>query len=369
MKPNPNDTKRWQEAFGAAPDAYVDDMRHTLAHVEEAEPMKKRTIQTVVLAFALVLLLASVGLAVAHNQGLLDFIGRNNTLPENIEEMLQKDIDQQGGALPGITATVREAVTDGVQLYVLVEYAANDPDDVILVGSDSDPDADTWPLNSRSPYWADIRPEQRRIVLGGVAYSEELYAISAYDWSYLDTGSVLVTYQTQLDSLENIDELIRLTLQPVVFEQAADGGWAELGRGEISMAIRRTTLPIRRIEAETPLDLGHGYTLVSLEITSTELATYLSYHYTCPTDDNGEVIADNLYLEIAEANGDPLKTLRDLDAELWKMDPSIMSSAYIGRVTSGAAGSLPDNIMIRAKDYDTDAVVWETIIPLHSHES
>lgn len=114
--------KQWQRAYEPIPEALSARVSSTLDHLEE-QKVKKTGIRFILIT-ALVLL-ALIGTAIALTRfGTLDFLQANydETMNPQAADLVQTTLtDQPTVQLGDVTATLREAVTDGMVGYLVVE--------------------------------------------------------------------------------------------------------------------------------------------------------------------------------------------------------------------------------------------------------
>ena len=157
-----NDLKN---AFGEADGSFKNNVYHTLTELnklEERKPMKRKSLLLVTAICALCILAAGTALAISNTWGILDFIGGSSVGVEVLPEaagIIQTEIPQEGGiVLTDVpheggeselgTFSVREAIFDGLNLYIVVEVKPARPN-YLLLGSDTmldDPISGMGPL-------------------------------------------------------------------------------------------------------------------------------------------------------------------------------------------------------------------------------
>lgn len=129
-------------SFGPTPDIFRESVKHTLAHIEEEQPVKRFTLRTVALAIVLIILMAGIALAISTSNGIFSFLEKSTPLPTEAKEALQTEFTQEGGDLPHVTFRVRDAISDGKTLFIAVECKTKNPDDVVVTMMDYVPNSD-----------------------------------------------------------------------------------------------------------------------------------------------------------------------------------------------------------------------------------
>lgn len=148
---NINDLKN---ALGEADDGFKNNVYQTLVELkkrEERKPVRKMSLRIVAIVTVLCLLATGTALAMTNTWGILDFLnGRRidvEVLPD-ATEIVQTDLPQEGGENKLAVFSVREAVFDGQNVYIIVEAKAKNPE-YLLLGLDanlSDPVGNMGPL-------------------------------------------------------------------------------------------------------------------------------------------------------------------------------------------------------------------------------
>ena len=104
---------------------------------KEEEPVKKKISIGMIVVFA-TLAIAAVALAIASQNGMLDFLGRydNVDIPENADAYITQGMSSWSGE--SVTLTLRESYFDGHTIRVVADVAPNNPE-TALVPDDNDP--------------------------------------------------------------------------------------------------------------------------------------------------------------------------------------------------------------------------------------
>lgn len=137
-----------ERVFGPTPEIVKRRLRHTLHHVEEEPPMKKRSIP--ILVFVLLLVLAGIAYA-AVTGGLRSYyenrFNYGDRLPEDVEQRIQTDIPQSGDGNPLAQVTVTDAAwlgkgldinaPDSETLDIHINATVKDPDTYEMVDGPS----------------------------------------------------------------------------------------------------------------------------------------------------------------------------------------------------------------------------------------
>jgi hypothetical protein len=161
-------------AFGRADDGFVDNVYNTLAYLQKKKSRKpaKITFYRIAAVIAIFCTL-SVGtaLALTNTWGILDFLSGRQTdvkvLPE-ASAIVQKEVPQVGTQTDFASFTVREAVYDGQNLYIVLDVKPSLPE-YLLLGPDAYPSdhiANMGPIFSgKTGTIADYARENRKVMM------------------------------------------------------------------------------------------------------------------------------------------------------------------------------------------------------------
>lgn len=139
--------KNFKNAFGQADVHFKINVQLTLDRLkveERKKSMKKINLRwTIVIAIACILLVSTALAATLKPWGILNMRYRyeNGKVLQEAAEIVQHDAPQTGGQGKMATFSVREAVYDGTQVYVVVEVLPTDSE-MFLTGTDA------WPIEN-----------------------------------------------------------------------------------------------------------------------------------------------------------------------------------------------------------------------------
>ncbi len=135
--------KDWQNVFGRADQAFLNQVDEAIGRIEEEREMKKRyKISTVLIAAALIVLMT--GAALAAGIGLIEGINRRGliTVPDSAKELIESDLGGLSTEL--FDMNVESAVTDGRSVFVQVRLIPKNPEEYVLMRDEyRDPDEDS----------------------------------------------------------------------------------------------------------------------------------------------------------------------------------------------------------------------------------
>lgn len=357
-------------SFGDTPDLFRERMKDTLAQIEEEKPVKRFTVRTAILVVLLIVLMASIALAISTNQGILGFLERDGALPESAIEPLQTEFTQDGGKLSNVTYRVRDAISDGKTLFVAIECKANNPKDAILTTMDyvpaDDPEMlqlwkDMMVTRDSLPDVESISPDQT------VHYVSETFAtkvlqddkeyptdiIYGTDQRFEDLNTIVYNIMFDLQKLENPQD--ELTIEFVVHErnityfQGYDIlkndpekpviDWEVADETTLTAVIRAGHMESRRAEAEVPFTFG-DITFSYFSVETTPLATYVSMVRNRTEPENPGTMRFEIYGE----DGRPYKSLM----YIYHMTMYMNDETTPYEQLYASQGNLPERVVLHA---------------------
>ncbi len=294
--------------FGSVPESFGERVACTLRRTKEEEIVKKK--MPVALVFALVLVLAcGAALAIGSGLGVLDFIQGGAPISEEAKQAIQTEFAQQGGALASVTVKVRDAVSDGRMLFLVVEAKAKNPGDAVLATADyflgdAKQAMDTygaWRDPESFPDWAAIGKDARvhymmpfgdvEIVSGGKATVEKRVGVHAgFSWRYEGVDTLVCNMLIDLSRVENPKETMTINLNPTMGKLAdmekstkeqnplatpLFAIWTPGETAPLTVEVKAGKMEAQHAVAKTPITFG-DMEITKLEVTTTPLATYMT---------------------------------------------------------------------------------------------
>ncbi len=303
----------WHNAFGNVPPGFENRVQTTVAKMESSKAHVKRKLIPI-LALVLVLL-AATALAL-ERLGLLQTLSNNlrTYLQPEAFTMVQKNIQQNGGALPDTDFTVEEALYDGRQVYALIRVHAKEPDRYLLMDSTAEP---AWGIE----WWKDFNTE------AGQTYSYQASAtkrdILQADADMDISANPFSEIRSKEISYDGEDILYTLTLSANKADAAAvalsistynvyrdDLSHEErLQRGKIAFTVPESNA--RTVfTADMPMSLPlSGLTIESLTLEQTPIATYITALYKLnanATDKHVINFMDGIWFRWLDDGGKPI---------------------------------------------------------------
>ena len=308
----------FQNMFEPADAGFEDAVRRALRGVKRygASAPRKKLRVGLVFAVLLCLLLAAAALAAAFRWGVLDFVtgqGKEAKVLPEATEMIQDapDIEQTGGKLTDVSFSVRQAVYDGSQIYMVVEVVPGDGGTLLI---------DDWNTPSDPASYIDSgRVDDGKTI---AQYAKErgkarILAASVSpvgDWpgdgggygssSRMEEDGTLA-FMIEGDCKQGEEAAFTLRCSIVPFEQA-DSGWTTDDRAgekaELSFTLRASESFIGSVRNTKPVDYPLvGVRVDSLTMTGTPMAVYYRIEYTVV--DAEKLAADGLTFAFLDENG------------------------------------------------------------------
>ena len=142
-------------AFGQAGDGFQNNVYLTLAKLHKSEdrkPMRTLGLRLAAVIAAACTVFAATALALSNTWGIMDFLTnrQNNEVLPGASDIVQRDVPQTGGQSEMVAFSVREAVFDGKDIYIVVEAKPAEPE-YLLLGSDSMP---SYPISDLGPLFS-----------------------------------------------------------------------------------------------------------------------------------------------------------------------------------------------------------------------
>jgi len=139
------DLNKLISAFGQADDGFKTNVYRTLASLQRSEEkkiVKKLNLRVaIVAAVVCVVMVSTTALALTNTWGIMDFLTGFRTgievLPD-AEDIIQKEVPQEGGESEMVAFSVREAIFDGQHIYIVAEARPTNSK-YLLLGTDAMP--------------------------------------------------------------------------------------------------------------------------------------------------------------------------------------------------------------------------------------
>lgn len=302
----------FKRAIGPADEHFVLHVHQTLAQLNKEEQPVKKLSTGLVIAVS-ILLIAAVAIAAATQWGILDFFNRQgnsaSVLPE-AAQMIQKQIAQEGGQTDYASFSLREAVFDGHDVYlVLAAKPANDK--ILLIGPDLEPDdhmSNFGPLFDMSSttvaeYAAQSGKEQ--IVRVSIADSEMLRGedgvVGSIDFIMEEDGTLVLMIQGSHAYTGKPLPLELLCHATPLGDDASEKSVASLSF-TLDASLNETSVK----STQSAVFADCGVEVTSITLTASPIATYARIEFAVVDEDAYAQTDGGLWFEFLDENGERL---------------------------------------------------------------
>jgi len=358
-----NDLRR---AFGEADEAFQDNVFRVLAGLrteEERKPMKKTRWKLGAAVAAAVLLMAATAFALTNTWGILDFLTsrRQNVsvLPE-AEEIVQKDVPQQGGKAAYATFAVREAVYDGKEVFIALEARPTE-EQYLLLGPDAYPDnpvGDLGPLFAgKAGTIADYAHETGKSLIHTFAGIDS--ASCSIDFLLEEDGTLVYLINGRYEAEGKLELTVDCGVAPFVDQ---DGKMtvdhASLQRTPLTVSLENTGTKRTATSAAAADFASCGVRVERVTMTGSEMGIYVTIEYTVTDEEKYAKTGDGLWFEFLDENGEILP----FGAGTAGAGVASDGKTFVQDITLPAAEKLPEMVILRAfncwtkERYDTCAI-------------
>ena len=366
--------KDFQVMFGSADAGFERSVRRTLNEIgREGNAVRAKMRLGLMFAILLSLLLAAAALAaVASKWGVLDFITRRtaqNTqvLPE-ATALLQdaESIHQTGGHLKDVDFSVRQAVYDGNQVYMVVEAKEKDSDTMLM---------DTWedPTGSMGNLIASYKKTgttieayaqqngKARILAAGVNSAQGAdWSEDSMDVMLEDDGTLIFMLQGSCDRKPK-ELTVELACSLVPYVKDTDGVWQRDDKsaenGSLSCTLTRSDSALDHVEYVQPMDYpGAGVRVDKVALTVKPMAVYYEIEFTVTNLATYEATEDGVFFEFLSGDGVRIKggafdggvSQVGVGEGFGEETPVIEGSRFIQTGSLTAMQGLPKTVTLRA---------------------
>lgn len=350
----------FKRAIGPADPAFESRIHRTLAelsHKEEERPVKRFSVSLgLVLA---IVLLAAVALAAANQWGVMDFLDNRfgvEVLPE-ATGLIQQDVPQEGGKADLATFTLREAVLDGRDIFMVVAIAPADGE-TLLLGVDAMPGDPTGFMGQRfadmNMTIADYAAQQGKTKLVHTNIGEDTDAlgmegiINSLDFVLEEDGTLVYILTGGLTTDE---DTVPVTLRCITIPFTADGANYDMdARQEVSLSFTLQSADVKAevssVEPAVYADCGVRVDRVTLS--SSAMSTHVRLEYTVIDEAAYALTDDGLWFEFLDGNGERIATGANGSGSIGPIDENEENPTRFVQIDSlTAMESLPEKVIVR----------------------
>lgn len=342
-------------AFGKADDVFVNNVKHTLADIrinsdrKDKKIVKRTSFRLVALIAAICVLCAGTALALTNTWGILDFLsGRMNdvqVLPE-AAEIVQNDVTQSGGQTDFATFTVREAVFDGQNAYIVLD-AKPSKDEYLLLGADANP---SDPVGNLGPLFVDktgtiadyARENNKKLIrtslgIEGVNQSMDFLLEEDNTLVYMINAGIT-------DGSSELNFKMNCVAAPFVSKEGETVvDELNMKRTSLSVVVKNTETKDIVTSTESVNYSDCGVQVDRVTLTGSAMAIYAEIEFTVIDKEKFAETDGGLWFEFLDSNGDRIPDGAGSNGSIETID----ENHYVQKSSLQASDSLPGEIILR----------------------
>ncbi|KNY30100.1 hypothetical protein [Pseudobacteroides cellulosolvens] len=349
------DMKELKNAFGQADDVFVNNVYHTLTDIQsnkDRKPVKKTYFRLAGVIAIVCILCAGTALAFNNTWGILDFLsGRRadvKVLPE-ASDIVQKDISQKGSQTEFAAFTVREAVFDGQNIYIVVDVVPSGSD-YLLLGPDAypyDPSKNLGPLFSgKTGTIADYaRESNKEMMQTSVGISGSNCSI---DYLLEEDGTLVCMISSRFTGDSNVTDVeLECVAVPFVIENGKYTRDMDRRKDTTLSATLKNTGTQGTVASKEPAVFRDGGVRVDkITLKSSAMSTYAEIEFTV-IDAEKYAETDGILFEFLDIYGERIPSGAASGGGIESID----DMHYIEKVSLQAMEKLPSEVILRGYSY------------------
>jgi len=348
-------TNELQNAFGEADDGFKQNVHRTLDALQksvEANTMKKMSIRFIAATAVICLLTSITVLAATNTWGILDFFlsrqGNAALLPD-ASEIIQTGLPQDGGESDWANFTVREAIFDGENIYIVVAATPASPD-YLLLGIDSmlsSPIGDMGPLfsgatgtiaeyamaNGKTPIHTYVGPDTELLNIANCAVD-----------FVLESDGTLVYMISGRHMTADVQIAIGLTCITAPFE-GEQANTAAAQKSTLAVTLQNTGTQNVAKNVTPAIYADCGVRVDSITLTGSPMAIYADIIFTVIDPVKFATTDDGLWFEFIDENGNRLPEGASTDGSVGALDAN--ATQFLQKTSLQTADALPDSVTLR----------------------
>jgi len=342
-------------AFGKADDDFVNTVYQTLAAIQiqherkDKKTVKKTSFRLVAVLAVICALLAGTALALTNTWGIFDFLyGRTNdvaVLPE-AAEIVQTTVPQSGGQTDHAAFSVRQAIFDGQNLYIVVAAKPADSD-YLLLGPDANP---SDPIGNLGPLFSDktgtiadyARDNNKQMIktalaIDGTNQSMDFLLEEDYTLVYMIKAVIV-------DASSKLDLEVHCISAPFISEGGEDVvDEPNMKRTTLSVAVENTGTK-ETVSSTGPVVYSDcGVQVDKITLTGSAMALYAEIEFTVIDKEKFAETDGGLWFEFLDSSGARLPDGAGSNGSSEKID----ENHYIQKTSLQASESLPGEVIVR----------------------
>ena len=302
-----------KHAFGEAGEGFRAGVFRALAGLrtdEEKKPMKRSRLKLSLVIGLAIFLMTATAFALANPWGIMDFLTNRRSsvtvLPE-AQEIVQKDVPQQGGKADCATFAVREAVFDGKDVFIAVE-AKPAAEKYLLLGPDSYPQ---YPVSDLGPLFegktgniADYARQNGKELIHTYASIDGNCSI---DFVLEEDGTLVYLINGRYEAEGDVTLTVNCGVAPFITKdgkQIVDH--ENLQRTPLTVKLHNTGTKGAITSTASAEFAGCGVRVDRITLTGSEMGMYATIEYTVTDAETFAKTEDGLWFEFVDESGEPL---------------------------------------------------------------
>lgn len=339
--------EKLQTQYASMPEIVKQRLSHTLDHLEEEKPMKKKVGASILTAVLILAALAGAAYAAAR-MGVLDFIGYTNPWEplEGAQEMVMENVSRVNAPQSNVTISVREALFDGASAHLVYEFRGGDNDFLEFSGEMAE-DKDDLTIGGATKTYQEWREQAERSWYAGSMRIAQQDASS--DNSYMEVHeapNVLIVYH-DCSRVNAPDGKVEVALR------VSDYRTGE--RSELNMALDLNAPSEGKILMYPDTIRGERFAIRNVKLSFTPVASYVDLEIQTDRKDGAEY-----RWNLISGSG-----------HIWQMVGGEYTEDQDGfhRVTFTAQPfeQLPESLTIQWTDFDDPSQILDTITLAFDH--
>lgn len=348
------------KAIGPADARFEASIHQTLGEMqrkEDEKPMKRISV-----SFAIVLtiiLLAAMAMAAATQWGVFDFIANQQGEGKVLEEaaaLLQSDLPQEGGQAEGATFTLREAVYDGKELYMVVAVTPKDAQ-TMLLGVDATPSDSMVNMGPQfegvTASIEEYAAQQGKTQLLHTNIYDNVEAngveglVSTMDYVMEQDGTLVYILKGSLET-EAVSVPVELICMTSPYEDSVDGliyTMEKTVRTPLNFTLQTAQVRDSVSSTQPALYSDCGVQVDRVTLSSTAMATHVMIEFSVVDAAAYALTDDGLWFEFLDANGERLPDGPMGSGSVYAVDEA--GTRFIQEDSLTAMETLPEKVVLR----------------------
>lgn len=349
----------WKNACGAAPETFEKSIRSALDRVKASDTaghvsLRRPKLRALLIA-ACILLFATTAYAAATHFGVLAFFQKSGKqVPKEAQSLIETNVPQRTADTEYVKFSVREAVCDSGQFYVVVEARPTDAKKYLLMGTDVCPDdpVSNEGITDAAGSFRELakRDGKQMLNINAMIRQNETPVDGSMDYVLETDGTFVMMLSGKMEGGTGPQTL---ECDTVVAPYDENGELAAADMRRASFPFTLTSAPADDAAVymqETPAVVKDtGVVVETVKLTQSKLETWAELTFsidTSATKEEKALAADGLWFEYIDQNG---KRLADGLAGSGSVE-NLGGGRFVQKTSLAAMNGLPDTITVRAYD-------------------